>query len=85
MPVERFRYLISPAMRAADPRLALINRLTWDWMTGMMFYLDTDGPLRHGHAIFIDSEWALTAISQKQFWPDVDLEQFGDGSVEGIL
>ncbi|PRC43083.1 polyprenyl synthetase, partial [Mycobacterium sp. ITM-2017-0098] len=42
-------------------------------------------PLRHGHAIFIDSEWALTAISQKQFWPDVDLEQFGDGSVEGIL
>ncbi|PRC46313.1 polyprenyl synthetase, partial [Mycobacterium sp. ITM-2017-0098] len=42
LPVERFRYLISPAMRAADPRLALINRLTWDWMTGMMFYLDTD-------------------------------------------
>ena len=34
-------------------------------MTGVMFYLDTDVPLEHGHAIFIDSEWALTAISQQ--------------------
>jgi uncharacterized protein with NAD-binding domain and iron-sulfur cluster len=54
-------------------------------MNGAMFYLDRDVPLQHGHAIFIDSEWALTAISQAQFWPDVDLEQRGDGRVEGIL
>jgi uncharacterized protein with NAD-binding domain and iron-sulfur cluster len=50
-----------------------------------MFYLDRDVPLVHGHAIFIDSEWSLTAISQKQFWPDVDLQKRGDGRVEGIL
>jgi uncharacterized protein with NAD-binding domain and iron-sulfur cluster len=50
-----------------------------------MFYLDRDVPLEHGHTIFIDSEWSLTAISQKQFWPEVDLEQRGDGQVEGIL
>ena len=54
-------------------------------MNGAMFYLDRDVPLQHGHAIFIDSEWSLTAISQAQFWPDVDLEQRGDGRVEGIL
>jgi uncharacterized protein with NAD-binding domain and iron-sulfur cluster len=55
------------------------------WMNGAMFYLDRDVPLQHGHAIFVDSEWALTAISQAQFWPDVDLERRGDGRVEGIL
>ena len=85
LPVERLRELVSPAMRAADPALARMFGLRWDWMTGVMFYLDTDVPLEHGHAIFIDSEWALTAISQRQFWPAVDLEQRGDGRVEGIL
>ncbi|MDY6997171.1 MAG: FAD-dependent oxidoreductase [Actinomycetota bacterium] len=85
LPVERLRELVSPAMRAADPALARLAGLRWDWMTGVMFYLDTDVPLEHGHAIFIDSAWALTAISQRQFWPGVDLEQRGDGRVEGIL
>ena len=37
-------------------------------MNGIMFYLDRDVPLVHGHAIYIDSEWALTSISQAQFW-----------------
>jgi uncharacterized protein with NAD-binding domain and iron-sulfur cluster len=85
LPAERFELLISPAMRTAEPRLAFISELKKEWMTGVMFYLDADVPLEHGHAIFIDSEWALTAISQKQFWPGVDLEQRGDGRVDGIL
>jgi uncharacterized protein with NAD-binding domain and iron-sulfur cluster len=85
LPVERLRLLLSPALRAAEPRLAALPRLVVRWMNGAMFYLDRDVPLQHGHAIFIDSEWALTAISQAQFWPDVDLEQRGDGRVEGIL
>jgi uncharacterized protein with NAD-binding domain and iron-sulfur cluster len=54
-------------------------------MNGVLFYLDRDVPLVHGHAIFIDSEWSLTAISQRQFWPRVDLSQRGDGRVRGIL
>ena len=54
-------------------------------MNGVMFYLDRDVRLQPGHAIFIDSEWSLTAISQAQFWPDINLEQRGDGRVEGIL
>ena len=36
-----------------------------------MFYLREDLPLVHGHAIYLDSEWALTSISQRQFWRDV--------------
>ena len=50
-----------------------------------MFYLDRDVSLVHGHTLYIDSPWALTSISQKQFWAGVDLESMGDGRVEGIL
>jgi uncharacterized protein with NAD-binding domain and iron-sulfur cluster len=85
LPVERLRLLVSPELRAAEPRLGALPRLVVRWMNGVLFYLDRDVPLQHGHAIFIDSEWALTAISQAQFWPDVDLEARGDGRVEGIL
>ena len=69
LPVERLRLLVSPELRAAEPRLGALPRLVVRWMNGAMFYLDRDVPLQHGHAIFIDSEWALTAISQAQFWP----------------
>ena len=31
----------------------------------------------HGHAIYLDSEWALTSISQRQFWRDVDFGSSG--------
>ena len=75
LPVERLRLLVSPELRAAEPRLGALPRLVVRWMNGAMFYLDRDVALEHGHAIFIDSEWALTAISQAQFWPDVDLER----------
>ena len=85
LPVERLRLLVSPALRAAEPRLAALPRLVTRWMNGALFYLDRDVSLQHGHAIFIDSEWALTAISQAQFWPSVDLETRGDGRVEGVL
>jgi uncharacterized protein with NAD-binding domain and iron-sulfur cluster len=85
LPVEQFRLLVTPAMRQADPQLARIDRLVTRWMNGIMFYLDVDTPLVHGHAIHIDSAWALTSISQRQFWTDTDLEHHGDGRVEGIL
>lgn len=85
LPVEQLRLLLSPALQAAEPRLARLPRLTLRWMNGAMFYLKQDVPLVHGHALFIDSEWALTAISQAQFWKDVDLTKRGDGGVQGIL
>ena len=40
-------------------------------------------PLIHGHTIYIDSAWALTSISQRQFWPQFDRTTMGDGKVGG--
>jgi uncharacterized protein with NAD-binding domain and iron-sulfur cluster len=54
-------------------------------MNGVLFYLDHDVPVVHGHTIYIDSAWALTSISQAQFWPNVDLGSYGDGNVRGIF
>jgi uncharacterized protein with NAD-binding domain and iron-sulfur cluster len=85
LPVEVMRLLAGPPLRALEPRLAALDRLVTRWMNGILFYLDRDVPLVHGHAIYIDSEWALTSISQAQFWRDVDLARYGDGRVKGIL
>jgi uncharacterized protein with NAD-binding domain and iron-sulfur cluster len=85
LPVEVMRLLASDELKAAEPRLAGLHRLRTRWMNGIMFYLDRDVPLVHGHTIYIDSPWALTSISQAQFWPGFDLEKMGDGRVEGIL
>ena len=85
LPVEVMRTLAGPPLRALEPGLARLDRLVTRWMNGVLFYLDRDVPLEHGHAIFIDSEWALTSISQAQFWKDVDLARYGDGRVKGVL
>ena len=85
LPVEIMRTLAGPPLRRLEPRLAALDRLVTRWMNGVLFYLDTDVPLVHGHTIYIDSEWALTSISQAQFWRDVDLGRYGDGNVRGIL
>ena len=85
LPVEVMRQLASPALRAAEPRLEGLDRLVTRWMNGVLFYLDRDVPLVNGHAIYVDSEWSLTSISQKQFWPGVDLSRRGDGRTRGIL
>jgi uncharacterized protein with NAD-binding domain and iron-sulfur cluster len=84
IPKERLQELLTSELVRAEPRLARITRLQVRSMNGVMFYLDTDVPLVRGHSIFIDSAWALTAISQQQFW-SLNLEDRGDGRVEGIL
>jgi uncharacterized protein with NAD-binding domain and iron-sulfur cluster len=85
LPVEVMRLLVNDELRAAEPRLAGLHRLRTRWMNGVMFYLDRDVPLVHGHTVYIDSPWALTSISQAQFWPGFELEEMGDGRVDGIL
>jgi uncharacterized protein with NAD-binding domain and iron-sulfur cluster len=85
LPVEIMRQLAGPPLRALDPAFAKLDRLVTRWMNGVLFYLDRDLPLEHGHAIYIDSPWALTSISQAQFWKEVDLGRYGDGRVKGIL
>lgn len=85
IPVEKMAALLTPDMLAAAPELEKLNRLETEWMNGIQFYLDQPLPIVHGHTIYADSPWALTSISQQQFWTDFDFNQYGDGRVRGIL
>jgi uncharacterized protein with NAD-binding domain and iron-sulfur cluster len=85
LPVEIMQGLLTPELERAAPSLSGIRGLRTEWMNGIQFYLKTDRPLTDGHAIYLDSNWALTSISQRQFWRDVDLSRYGNGRVGGIL
>ncbi|SCK30437.1 NAD-binding domain and a Fe-S cluster-containing protein [Variovorax sp. HW608] len=87
MPVEVMGPLISDAMVAVDPSLANIRVLDPQvrWMNGIQFFLRTDVPVIHGHVLYVDSPWAITSISEAQFWKGIDLHDYGDGTVSGIL
>ncbi len=88
LPVEVFRRreLLSDAMRKADPALAKLDNLYTAWMNGIQYYLYQDVPVIAGHVTYIDSSWALTSISQRQFWPGHPIAQdYGDGRINGIL
>ncbi|MBA3541949.1 MAG: FAD-dependent oxidoreductase [Deltaproteobacteria bacterium] len=81
----------SPGVTAIDPVLATLATQRVDalveWMVGIQFYLYEDLSLVRGHMFFPDSPWALTSISQPQFWRDLGLFRrvFGDGSVGGLI
>jgi 15-cis-phytoene desaturase len=85
MPVEVMQELVTDDIRAAAPSLSHLKELKTEWMNGIQFYLKSDEPLTYGHTIFLDSNWALTSISQKQFWKMYDLSQYGNGQVGGVL
>jgi uncharacterized protein with NAD-binding domain and iron-sulfur cluster len=87
VPVEVMANLLNTDLLQIDPTLSTIKQLSdsVSWMNGAQFYLTEDLEVNHGHTIYIDTPWALTSISQKQFWPDVDLKSYGDGTVKGIL
>lgn len=85
LPVEVMAGLMTDGLKSAAPSLANLDKLKTRWMNGIQFYLSRDVPVVNGHVIYIDSPWALTSISQRQFWNNVDLSQYGDGTVGGIL
>jgi len=85
LPVEVMAALMTDDLRRAAPLLASLDNLKTRWMNGIQFYLSTDEPLVNGPAIYLNSPWALTSISQRQFWTHVDLSQYGDGTIGGIL
>jgi uncharacterized protein with NAD-binding domain and iron-sulfur cluster len=86
VPVEVMQRGISLGdLKARCPALAKIDGLRTRWMNGIQFYLSTDVPIVHGHTIYIDSPWALTSVSQRQFWPSIDFTGYGDGRVGGVL
>jgi uncharacterized protein with NAD-binding domain and iron-sulfur cluster len=87
MPVERAAPLINQDMLKVDGRLQYIKELapSTAWMNGIQYYLTEDVPLNKGHIICSDSEWAVTIISQIQFWKNYDITQKGNGKVRGVI
>jgi uncharacterized protein with NAD-binding domain and iron-sulfur cluster len=86
LPVEVMRLLASEQLMLADPRLARLHRLRTRWMNGIVYYLDRDVRAVHGHTVYIDSQWALTSISQPQFWQArFQPDRLGNGRARGIL
>ncbi|RKH12963.1 FAD-dependent oxidoreductase [Corallococcus praedator] len=91
VPVEAAHALITPELAALDPALARLRQADVEqlvaWMVGIQFFLYEDVPLVRGHIFYPDSPWALTSISQPQFWRELGLfrGQFGDGQVGGLL
>ncbi|WP_284617302.1 hydroxysqualene dehydroxylase [Aquabacterium humicola] len=87
VPLEVMARHITPELLAADSTLQGIVdiRRNVQWMNGIQFYLKQDVPIVHGHALYVDSAWALTSVSQAQFWPRFDFARAGDGTVRGIL
>jgi uncharacterized protein with NAD-binding domain and iron-sulfur cluster len=85
-PIEAMAKFVTSEMLAADPRLRHVRSLAKNVssMNGIQFFLKQDVPLQNGHTLYLDSEWALTSISQHQFWTQ-GLEAFQGTGVTGIL
>jgi hypothetical protein len=52
-------------------------------MAGIQFYLTKRLEITEGHIDCLDSEWALTALCQTQFWSDEDIKAQGAGDLRG--
>jgi 15-cis-phytoene desaturase len=92
VPIECASALISPDLASIDSQCERLREANVDqfvsWMIGIQFYLYEDVPLARGHMIFPDAPWALTAISQPQFWRETlgnFRRHFGNGEVGGLL
>jgi uncharacterized protein with NAD-binding domain and iron-sulfur cluster len=87
VPVEVADRLATAEVCRTAPSLRSLSELQTGWMNGIQFYLAEDLQMVHGHGVYYDSPWALTSISQGQFWANAeyDLSARGDGEVEGVL
>ncbi len=86
LPVEVMAPLLTGGLALADPRLMGLHKLRTRWMNGIVYYLDRDLRGVRGHSIYIDTPWALTSISQPQFWQkQFQPGRLGDGRTRGIL
>jgi uncharacterized protein with NAD-binding domain and iron-sulfur cluster len=86
-PVEKAAGLLNADILKADPTLEGIKKLAPSvaWMNGVQYYLNKEVDIIRGHCIYSDSPWALTSISQLQFWNNYDIADRGNGKVKTIL
>lgn len=85
VPVEVAPEFVTPELARVAPELRRIDRLETAWMNGIQFYLREDVELTRGHQVYADAPWALTSISQRQFWTGCDLDERGPEEVAGVL
>jgi uncharacterized protein with NAD-binding domain and iron-sulfur cluster len=71
--IERVRQSRT-SLEAAVPSLRGLRDLkrSMGWMVGLQFFLDRDVPIARGGVMLRDSPWALTAVSQVQYWSQKD-------------
>jgi uncharacterized protein with NAD-binding domain and iron-sulfur cluster len=86
LPVEHIAPLVTRSMMEADPQLAHLPELAKNvaWMNGIQFYITRSLPIAHGHVIYVDTPWALTSVSQAQFWSE-QLSRYSDGDTGDII
>ncbi len=87
VPVEVMRVLLekTPEILEHSPSLKLLNELKVNWMSGLVYYLtESDVPMSPGHIVCLNSNWALTSISQNQFW-EKKIDQYGKPAIKGVI
>lgn len=88
VPLDKVTSLLTEPLMAADPALRKLRELSIDgtaWMVGVQFFLRRDPKICKGHVAYPESAWALSSVSQGQFWTEKIADAFGDGSVVDIL
>lgn len=87
VPVERAAPLFTKEMLDIDPTLQGVEALAPSvaWMNGVQYFLTEEINVVKGHCIYSDSAWAVTSISQLQFWKDYDIRTKGDGKIRTVF
>lgn len=88
VPVEVSAKLLQGNILKLDSSLSTLEELSTyvSWMNGIQFYLNEEVNINKGHVIYCDSEWALTSISQLQFWyGQFTIANHYNGKVKTIL
>lgn len=86
VPVDKLRpMLTTPEVLAHDPSLELMNDLHVDWMNGMQIYLKKPAKSSASLVGIFDHQWTISAVLQEQLWRRDIPDEFGDGSVKGIV
>jgi len=89
VPIEAMIQILdnsAAAIQTHAPSLAQIKNRTLqtNWMSGIMYYLKDDETMDAGHVVYLSSPWALTSISQNQFWPK-KVNSYPPQKARGIL
>jgi len=85
LPIEAMAPLITDDLLKIDPTLTGIKQLAPNvaWMNGLQIFLKRDVKIGRGHLNHTDSKWALTSVSQRQFWSE--FPDYAGGEVQGII